>query len=48
MNYRAAVAAGKPGLINCAFGTGLVLIGAPIYFFYRARNKNTLNQRGAH
>ena len=36
-NYRAAVAAGKPGLINCAFGTGLVLIGAPIYFFYRWR-----------
>ena len=39
MNYRAAVAAGKPGLINCAFGTGLVLIGAPIYFFYRAKQK---------
>jgi basic amino acid/polyamine antiporter, APA family len=38
-NYRAAVTAGKPGLINCAFGTGLVLIGAPIYFFYRARQK---------
>ncbi|HZO85988.1 MAG TPA: hypothetical protein VFC26_12290, partial [Verrucomicrobiae bacterium] len=39
MNYRAAVAVGKPGLINCAFGTGLVLIGAPIYFFYRSRRK---------
>jgi APA family basic amino acid/polyamine antiporter len=39
MNYRAAVATGKPGLINCAFGTGLVLIGAPIYFFYRRRQK---------
>jgi basic amino acid/polyamine antiporter, APA family len=39
MNYRAAVAKGKPGLINCAFGTGLVLIGAPIYFFYRSRQK---------
>jgi len=37
MNYRAAVAAGKTGLINSAFGTGLVLIGAPIYFFYRSR-----------
>lgn len=37
MNYRAALAAGKPGLINCAFGSGLVLLGAPIYFFYRAK-----------
>lgn len=36
-SYRAAVAAGKPGLINCAFGTFLVLIGTPIYFFYRAK-----------
>ena len=35
--YRAAVAAGKPALINSAFGMALTLIGAPIYFFYRAR-----------
>jgi APA family basic amino acid/polyamine antiporter len=35
--YRAAVAAGKPGIINCAFGTFLVLIGTPIYFFYRMK-----------
>jgi hypothetical protein len=35
--YQAAVAAGKPALINSALGTMLVLIGAPIYFFYRAR-----------
>lgn len=35
MNYRA----GRTGLINCAFGTGLVLLGAPIYFFYRGRRK---------
>lgn len=35
--YRAAVSAGKPGIINCAFGTVLVLIGTPIYFFYRAQ-----------
>jgi len=35
--YHTAVAAGKPGLINSALGTVLVLIGAPIYFFYRAR-----------
>jgi APA family basic amino acid/polyamine antiporter len=33
-NYRAAVAAGKPAMINSAFGTVLVLIGTPIYFFY--------------
>src|ERR1035437_585307 len=35
--YYAAVAAGKPALINSALGTGLVLIGAPIYLFYRTR-----------
>jgi APA family basic amino acid/polyamine antiporter len=39
--YRAAVAAGKPALINCAFGTFLVLIGTPIYLFYRHRSKQT-------
>jgi APA family basic amino acid/polyamine antiporter len=35
--YQAAVAAGKPGMINSALGTVLVLIGAPIYVFYRTR-----------
>lgn len=35
--YQAAVAAGKPALINSALGTVLVLVGAPIYFFYRGR-----------
>ncbi|HEX5219424.1 MAG TPA: amino acid permease [Verrucomicrobiae bacterium] len=35
--YRAAVADGKPALINSVFGTALVLIGTPIYFFYRSR-----------
>jgi hypothetical protein len=35
--YHAAVAAGQPALINSALGAVLVLIGAPIYFFYRAR-----------
>ena len=35
--YRAAIVAGKPGIINCAFGTFLVLLGTPIYFFYRAK-----------
>ncbi len=33
--YRAALAAGRPGLINSAFGTALVLVGTPIYFYYR-------------
>ena len=35
IGYQAAVAAGKPAIINSAFGTVLVLIGTPIYFFYR-------------
>jgi len=35
--YQAAVAAGRPAMINSAFGTVLVLIGTPIYFFYRSR-----------
>jgi APA family basic amino acid/polyamine antiporter len=37
IGYREAVAQGKPALINSAFGTALVLVGAPIYFFYRKR-----------
>ncbi len=37
--YRAAVAAGKPAIINSGFGTFLVLIGAPIYFFYRRKRR---------
>jgi APA family basic amino acid/polyamine antiporter len=37
LGYHAAVAAGKPALINSAFGTALVLVGAPVYFFFRAR-----------
>jgi len=35
--YRAAVAEGKPAMINSVFGIALVLIGTPIYFFYRSR-----------
>lgn len=35
--YRAAVAAGQPAMINSAFGVALVLVGTPIYWFYRAR-----------
>ncbi len=37
-SYRAAVAAGKPALLNCALGLALVLAGTPIYIYYR-RNK---------
>jgi len=37
IGYQAAVAAGKPALINSAFGTALTLIGAPLYLFYRSR-----------
>jgi APA family basic amino acid/polyamine antiporter len=36
--YQAAVAAGKPAIINSAFGAVLVAVGTPIYFFYRRRN----------
>lgn len=39
--YRAAVAAGRPALINCAFGAALVLLGAPIYLFYQAKGKRS-------
>jgi APA family basic amino acid/polyamine antiporter len=38
VSYRAAVAAGKPAMINAVFGVALVLIGAPIYWWYRGRN----------
>jgi len=31
---------GKPALINSAFGLFLVLLGAPIYFFYRRRSSS--------
>ena len=37
--YRAAIAAGKPALLNTVFGTALVLVGTPIYFFYRRPRK---------
>jgi APA family basic amino acid/polyamine antiporter len=35
--YQKAVAAGQPALINSALGAALVLIGTPIYWFYRGR-----------
>lgn len=45
--YRATLAAGKPALINSALGTVLVLLGTPIYFWYRLRRQaNEPNQRG--
>ena len=37
-SYQAAVAAGKPAIINSALGAFLVAIGTPVYFFYRKRN----------
>lgn len=37
--YQAAVAAGKPALLNSVFGVALVLVGTPIYFFYRNKQK---------
>jgi APA family basic amino acid/polyamine antiporter len=38
-NEVTAYNAGKAPMINSVFGTVLVLIGAPIYFFYRSRQK---------
>lgn len=38
--YQAAVAEGKPALINSLFGVALVLVGTPIYFFYRSKRNN--------
>ena len=35
--YQTAVAAGKPAIINCAFGLFLVFIGTPIYFLCQRR-----------
>jgi APA family basic amino acid/polyamine antiporter len=39
VGYQAALAAGKPAIINSAFGTVLVLVGTPIYFFYRSKQR---------
>jgi APA family basic amino acid/polyamine antiporter len=38
-DYQAAVAQGKHAIINSALGVALVLIGTPIYFFYRSRRQ---------
>jgi APA family basic amino acid/polyamine antiporter len=42
-SYHAAVAAGKSAIINCAFGSLLVLLGTPIYFFYKLRKPTNSN-----
>jgi APA family basic amino acid/polyamine antiporter len=44
-NYQAAVAAGKPALINCALGLALVLVGTPIYFLCRTRQESAASER---
>jgi APA family basic amino acid/polyamine antiporter len=38
--YRAAVAVGKPAVINFLLGLALVFIGTPFYFYYRSRAAN--------
>jgi APA family basic amino acid/polyamine antiporter len=38
-SYHAEVAAGNSAIINCAFGSVLVLLGSPIYLFYKFRHK---------
>lgn len=35
--YQDAIAAGKPAIINSAFGLLLVAVGIPFYFYYRRR-----------
>jgi hypothetical protein len=35
--HRAAIAAGRPGIINCAMGVFVVLLGTPVYLFYRLK-----------
>jgi APA family basic amino acid/polyamine antiporter len=39
LTYRDAVAHGRPAMINSVFGIALVLVGTPIYFFYRRKGK---------
>jgi APA family basic amino acid/polyamine antiporter len=41
LGYRAAMAAGTPARMDSVFGTLLVLVGAPIYFFYRKKGGAT-------
>jgi len=39
LGYQAAIAAGKPARMDSVFGTLLVLVGAPIYLFYRKKGQ---------
>lgn len=45
--YRTAVAAGKPAMINSAFGLALVFIGTPVYFFYCSRKQAWTGSRSS-
>src|SRR5262249_13696074 len=46
-SYHAAAAAGKPAIINCAFGSLLVLLGAPVYFFYKSKQLDAVKHQEA-
>jgi APA family basic amino acid/polyamine antiporter len=43
VDYNSAIAAGKHAIINSALGAALVLIGTPIYFFFRSRRDPAAN-----
>jgi APA family basic amino acid/polyamine antiporter len=38
IGYRAGIAAGRPVILNFAFGAFLVLLGAPLYWYYTRRD----------
>jgi len=42
-SYRTALAEGKPAIMNSALGTFLVLLGTPIYFFYKRKRTEKLD-----
>jgi basic amino acid/polyamine antiporter, APA family len=44
VGYRAAMAAGTPARMDSVFGVLLVLVGAPIYFFYRKKGQGGATQ----
>ncbi len=39
VTYNEAVAAGKPAIINSAFGLMLVAVGIPFYFYFRSKGR---------
>jgi basic amino acid/polyamine antiporter, APA family len=39
--YQRAVTAGQPAFLNTALGTGLMLAGVPVYFYYRWQQRRT-------